>query len=397
MKSIYSICHLGELVTVKGGKRLPKGEKYARSPTQHPYLRVRDFACGTISEKDLRYLSEETYSKISQYTISDEDIYISIAGSIGIAGIIPKHLCGANFTENAAKLVIKDKSKLDACYLVYYLNSFGQHEIKKQVKATSQPKLALFRIEQVKIPLPSLQEQHRIVAILAKADRIRRKREEAIKLTEKLLRGQFLEMFGNPVVNPYGWELEKIGNLGKVIIGNTPPRSNSENYGDYIEWIKSDNITTPYHFLTKAEEKLSYQGKQIGRVVPSGSILVTCIAGSRKSIGRAALTDREVAFNQQINAIVPKKRINPYFLYSQFFVAQNLVQAQSTSSMKGLVTKSKFSNIIFINPSPEKQQEFGNWFLKFHEWLNKLYQDARLAEELFNSLSQRAFSGSLNN
>lgn len=395
MKSIYSIHHLGELVTVKGGRRLPKGEKYARNPTQYPYLRVRDFACGTISEKDLRYLSEETHFKISQYTISHEDIYISIAGSIGIAGIVPKHLCGANLTENAAKLVIKDKSKLEQSYLVYYLNTLGQHQIKKQVKTTSQPKLALFRIEQLKIPLPSLTQQRRIVAILDKADRIRRQRKEAIKLTEKLLHGHFLQIFGNPVVNPYGWELEKIGNLGKVIIGNTPPRANQENYGDYIEWIKSDNITTSYHFITQAEEKLSYQGKQIGRIVPPGSILVTCIAGSPKSIGKAALTDREVAFNQQINAIVPEKGINPYFLYSHFFVAQHLVRAKATNSMKGLVTKSRFADIVFLNPPQEKQQQFGNWFLKFHQWVNKLYQDAALSEQLFNSLIQRAFSGEI--
>ena len=395
MKSIYPIRHLGDLVTVKGGKRLPKGDKYARNRTQYAYLRVRDFAFGSIDETNLRYLTEETHSKISQYTISHEDIYISIAGSIGIAGIVPQHLCGANLTENAAKLAIKDKKKLDASYLVYYLNTLGQHEIRKQIKATSQPKLALFRIEKLKIPLPSLQQQRRIAAILDKADRIRRKREETIKLTEKLLLTQFLEMFGNPVTNPYGWELEKIGNLGKVITGNTPTRANSENYGDYIEWIKSDNITTPDHFITEAAEKLSFQGKQIGRVVPSGSILVICIAGSANSIGRAALTDREVTFNQQINAIVPKKDINPYFLYSHFFVAQYLVQAQSTNSMKGLVNKSKFSNIIFINPPQDKQQEFGNWFLKFHAWLNKLYQDAKLAEELFNSLTQRAFSGEL--
>lgn len=395
MKSIYSIHHLGELVTVKGGRRLPKGDKYARNPTQYPYLRVRDFASGTISEKDLRYLSEETHFKISQYTISHEDIYISIAGSIGIAGIVPKHLCGANLTENAAKLVIKDKSKLEQSYLVYYLNTLGQHQIKKQVKTTSQPKLALFRIEQLKIPLPSLTQQRRIVAILDKADRIRRQRKEAIKLTEELLRSHFLQIFGNPVVNPYGWELEKIGNLGKVITGNTPPRANSENYGDYIEWIKSDNITTSYHFITQAEEKLSYQGKQIGRVVPSGSILVTCIAGSASSIGRAALTDREVSFNQQINAIVPKKRINPYFLYSHFFVAKHLVRAKATNSMKGLVTKSRFADIVFLNPPQEKQQQFGNWFFKFHQWVNKLYQDAALSEQLFNSLIQRAFSGEI--
>ncbi|MEM6400908.1 MAG: restriction endonuclease subunit S [Cyanobacteria bacterium P01_D01_bin.116] len=395
MKSIYPIYSLGELVTVEGGKRLPQGEKYAQKITKYPYLRVCDFVDGSIDETDLRFLSKETHFKISQYTISHEDVYISIAGTIGLAGVVPKHLSNANLTENAAKLVIKDKNKLDQSYLVYYLNSLGQHQIKKQVNTTSQSKLALFRIDKIKIPLPSLEKQCQIAAILDKANSVRRKRKQAIKLTENLLRSQFLQMFGNPVQNPYGWELEKIGNLGKIITGNTPPRANRENYGDYIEWIKSDNITTPYHFLTSASEKLSYQGKRIARSVPPGSILVTCIAGSRNSIGKAALTDREVTFNQQINAIAPKKSVNPYFLYSHFFVAQHLVQAQLTDSIKGLVNKSKFSNIIFLNPPQEKQQQFGNWFLKFHKWLNKLYQDEKLAEQLFNSLVQRVFSREL--
>ncbi|MCJ8278706.1 MAG: restriction endonuclease subunit S, partial [Rivularia sp. ALOHA_DT_140] len=147
--------------------------------------------------------------------------------------------------------------------------------------------------------------------------------------------------------------------------------------------------------LTPASEKLSYEGKQVAKPVPAGSILVTCIAGSRNSIGKAALTDREVAFNQQINAIVPKRDVNAYFLYGQLFVAQHLVQAKSTDSMQGLVNKSKFSNIVFINPPLDKQDKFGNWFLKLHRYLNKLYQDKKLADELFNSLVQRVFCGEI--
>ncbi|MCJ8279505.1 MAG: restriction endonuclease subunit S, partial [Rivularia sp. ALOHA_DT_140] len=243
-KSIYQSCYLGQLVTIQGGKRIPKGDKYAHSYTDYPYLRVCNFAGGSIDETDLRFLSKETHSKISQYTISSEDVYISIAGTIGLTGIVPKHLSGANLTENAAKLVIKDKNKLDQSYLVHYLNSLGQHEIKKHVNSTSQSKLALFRIKKLKIPLPPLKEQLRIAAILDKADSVCRKRKQAIKITDELLRSQFLSMFGNPVINPYGWELETIGSLGKVITGNTPPRANKDNYGDYIEWIKSDNITT---------------------------------------------------------------------------------------------------------------------------------------------------------
>lgn len=395
MKSIYPTCNLGKLVTVEGGKRLPLGERYAQQITKYPYLRVCDFVRGSIDETDLRFLTEETHFKISRYTISCDDVYISIAGTIGIVGTVPEHLSNANLTENAAKLVIKNKNKLDRSYLVHYLNTLGQHQIKKQVNVTSQSKLPLFRIEKIKIPLPPLEKQRQIAAILDKADSVIQKREQTIEISEELLRSKFLEMFGNPVNNPYGWELERIGNLGKIITGNTPPRSNPENYGNYIEWIKSDNINTPYHFITTAAEKLSYQGKQIARTVPAESILVTCIAGSSKSIGKAAITDREVTFNQQINAIIPKKSINPYFLYSQFYVAQQLVQAQSTNSMKGLVNKSRFSNILFINPPQEKQELFGNWFLKFHKWLEKLYQDKKLSEQLFNSLVQRVFYGEI--
>ena len=393
MKSIYPTCHLGKLVKVEGGKRLPRGERYAQQITKYPYLRVCDFVGGTIDETKLRFLTEETRSKISQYTISSDDVYISIAGTIGIAGTVPEHLSNANLTENAAKLVIKDKNKLDRSYLVYYLNTLGQYQIEKQVNITSQSKLALFRIEKIKIPLPSLEKQHQIVAILDKADSICRKREQTIELTGELLKSKFLEMFGNPVSNPYGWELVRIADLGKVITGNTPSRANPENYGDYIEWIKSDNINTPHHFITQSTEKLSYQGKQIARTVPAESILVTCIAGSFNSIGRVALTDREVTFNQQINAIIPKTNVNPYFLYSHFFIAQHLVQAQSSNSIKGLVNKSRFSNIVFMNPPQAKQEIFGNWFLKFHKWLDKLYQDKIIAEQLFNSLVQRVFIG----
>mgnify|MGYP001801476033 FL=1 len=291
MKSIYPTCHLGKLVKVEGGKRLPRGERYAQQNTKYPYLRVCDFVRGTIDETDLRFLTEETQSKISQYTISSDDVYISIAGTIGIVGTVPEHLSNANLTENAAKLVIKDKNKLDRSYLVYYLNTLGQYQIEKQVNITSQSKLALFRIEKIKIPLPSLEKQRQIVAILDKADSICRKREQTIELTGELLKSKFLEMFGNPVSNPYGWELVRIADLGKVITGNTPSRANPENYGDYIEWIKSDNINTPHHFITQSTEKLSYQGKQIARTVPAESILVTSIAGSVNSIGRVALTD----------------------------------------------------------------------------------------------------------
>ncbi len=293
--------------------------------------------------------------------------------------------------------VIRPKSEIDGRYLFYMLwNSQFRHIAEQNMTGTAgQRRVPADFIKRYKIPLPPIAEQRRIACILDKADEIRRKRQEAIKLTEELGRSLFLDLFGDPVTNPKGWEIATLKDFGKIITGNTPPRADLDNYGDHIEWIKSDNITTPYHFLTKASEKLSIKGKEKGRVVPSGSVLVVCIAGSRSSIGRVSIADREVAFNQQINAIIPNRDIDTYFLYCHFLACQNLVQKKSTDSMKGLVSKSKFSSIKFIKPPESKQRIFGKQFQKFLEINQKLENYFISSENLFNSLLQRAFKGEL--
>jgi type I restriction enzyme S subunit len=90
-------------------------------------------------------------------------VYISIAGTTGLVGTVPEDLDGANLTENAAKLVIKDKKRLLKHFLVYALaGEGGQMEISQRTTKTSQPKLALMRIRQIPIPFPSPAEQRQI-------------------------------------------------------------------------------------------------------------------------------------------------------------------------------------------------------------------------------------------
>ena len=348
-----------------------------------PLVRIRDVVPG-YSET----YSDEDFDE--KYLLEDGDLLIGMDGEFNCA----RWKGGKALLNQRVCRVIASSKNLDDQYLFYFLpRPLKQIEAKSNFVTVKH--LSVKQIQAIKIPLPPLEEQRRIAAILDKADGVRRKRKEAIRLTEELLKSTFLEMFGDPVTNPKGWEIAKLGDFGKILTGNTPPRSVSENYGDEIEWIKSDNITTPEHFLTQAEEKLSAKGKKIARTVPNGSVLVTCIAGSRSSIGRAALTDREVAFNQQINAVVPNSDVDPYFLYGQLFVAQHLVQAQSTDSMKGMVNKSKFSSIEFIKPPSQKQQKFGKWFLGFHRYYMNLISGEEQSENLFNSLLQRAFRGEL--
>ncbi|MCA2654410.1 MAG: restriction endonuclease subunit S [Microcystis sp. M061S2] len=326
-----------------------------------------------------------------KYEVNTGDILVSWSASLGVFEWLEMEPAWLN--QHIFK-AIPDKAKVHKNYFKYSLGK-ALNDMECYLHGATMKHVNRKEFLSTKIYVPPLEEQRRIAAILDKADGVRRKRKEAIRLTEELLKSTFLEMFGDPVTNPKGWEIAKLGDFGKILTGNTPPRSVSENYGDEIEWIKSDNITTPEHFLTQAEEKLSAKGKKIARTVPNGSVLVTCIAGSRSSIGRAALTDREVAFNQQINAVVPNSDVDPYFLYGQLFVAQHLVQAQSTDSMKGMVNKSKFSSIEFIKPPSQKQQKFGKWFLGFHRYYMNLISGEEQSENLFNSLLQRAFRGEL--
>lgn len=239
--------------------------------------------------------------------------------------------------------------------------------------------------------MPSLAEQQRIADLLDKAETIRRKRQEAIALTDDLLRSTFLEMFGDPVTNPKGWPVVALTNFAAITTGNTPPRNVPAFYGEHIEWIKSDNINTSSHFLTPASERLSEAGRAVGRVAPSGSSLVTCIAGSKDCIGNIALADREVAFNQQINAVTPRAGADFRFVYALLLNGKPLIQSASTGGMKGMVSKGRLENLRFPRPPLDLQVKFGAAFdaIARASKRTKLAQEA--SEQAFFSLVNSAF------
>lgn len=173
---------VGIIGEVKGGKRLPSGHNLVEYKTNHAYLRVTDFSETDIQLQNIKYITDTTFSKISNYTISKKDIYISIAGTIGRVGIIQDILDGSNLTENAAKIT---NLKINQKYLLWLLLSTNvQMQMGESTKTTTQAKLALFRIEGISIPIPPLTEQQRIVdrieSLFAKLDEAKEKAQAAL-------------------------------------------------------------------------------------------------------------------------------------------------------------------------------------------------------------------------
>ena len=171
---------------------------------------------GTVLNDDIHYISKDIYNKISNYTISKNDIYITCAGTIGRVGIIPVEFDGANLTENADKIIIKHINKN---LLVKVLSSYiVQKQIQEVITTGCQPKLAIKKIEQLKIPLPPINEQQRIVerieSLFAKLDR-------AKELIENTL-AQF--------------EQNKMAILHKAFTGELTAKWRKENNIDLSSW-----------------------------------------------------------------------------------------------------------------------------------------------------------------
>ncbi|MBX2979190.1 MAG: restriction endonuclease subunit S [Flavobacteriales bacterium] len=180
----WEVVKLEDLADVRSGKRLPKGNALVAEDTGYPYIRVTDFEDNSVLTQQLLFVPTHIQPRIQRYIIEKDDVYISVAGSIGIVGMIPEELDGANLTENANRLVIRNKKRIEPRYLMYWLDSDRcQHEIKAQTLKNAQPKLALGRIKTLAVALPSIEEQKDMVLAL---DAVRTKRQVAERKTKTL-------------------------------------------------------------------------------------------------------------------------------------------------------------------------------------------------------------------
>ncbi|MDN5554167.1 restriction endonuclease subunit S [Prevotella sp.] len=155
---------LGNIATINGGKRIPAGNSLSTIDTGHTYIRVADMKNGTVITNDIHYISNDIYEQIKDYTISKDNLYITVAGTIGSIGEVPQELDNANLTENADKIVFYQIHKR---FLLYALTSDTiQSQVKSCTTKVGQPKLAIIRIQNFLIPIPPIKEQKAISSMV---------------------------------------------------------------------------------------------------------------------------------------------------------------------------------------------------------------------------------------
>ena len=151
---------------------------------------------------------------------------------------------------------------------------------------------------------------------------------------------------------PEGWEWTELGNIGEVVTGTTPSKKDSDNYGDFLPFVKPPDLHEG--FVSSAQDNLSKKGATKARIIQENSVLVSCIG----IIGKTGLTRKSVAINQQINGIIFNKDVNPLFglYYFQSSNARNWLRNKASATTVSIINKSKFSQTPFPLPPLDEQE-----------------------------------------
>ncbi|AHY40725.1 restriction endonuclease subunit S [Campylobacter jejuni] len=391
----WEVKKLEEIANIKGGKRLPKGKNLLDNNTKFAYIRVADFQDnGTINLQNIKFINENTYNVLKNYKIYDDNLYISIAGTIGKSGIIPKELNGAILTENAVKLEYIQNNISNKFMYFFTLSNIFKTQIQTSTKIVAQPKLAITRLKQIQIPLPPLKEQERIVGIL---DESFAKIDESIKILEQdllnldeLMQSALQKAF-NPLKDnakenyklPQSWEWKSLEEISENIsAGGDKPKNCTES--------KTAKNQIPVYANGVNNNGLVGYTDKATIIKPSLTI------SARGTIGFVCIRKEPYFPIVRLISLIPCENI--LCLHYLYFCLNFFIAKGEGSSIPQL-TIPKFKSLqIPLPPLKEQEQiaEHLDFVFEKAKALKELYtKELKDYEELKQSLLNKAFKGEL--
>ncbi|ENJ6607979.1 restriction endonuclease subunit S [Pseudomonas aeruginosa] len=340
--------------------------------------------------------SAEAPSRARQLVVAGDVLVATVRPNLNGVAVVPAELNGA--TASTGYCVLRaDEKNLHGRYLFHWVQtgSFVEDMMSKATGA-NYPAVSDKIVKESKIPLPPLPEQKRIAAILDKADAIRRKRQQAIQLADDFLRAVFLDMFGDPVTNPKGWDTCKCEALTSLVTYGLTVRP--EYHEEGIPLISAREIRTgelDFESCPKISrsdfDALSEKGR------PKKDDILFSKTGS---IGHCAIVKSELDFAVTQNAarIVPNKEVcDPIFLLA--FMRTNYFYDLANKEAKGNAVKDLQLGIMkdfpMYIPPISLQKKFVDVYSKASLLSEKVSGGSILLNSNFGALSQAAFSGQL--
>ena len=376
---------LGEVATVKGGKRLPKGINLITKPNSHPYIRVRDLNGKRILELDdsFEFVDDETQKAISRYIVTNGDIVLSIVGTIGLVSIVGDSLNEANLTENCVKLT--PFSGIDRDYLYYYLrSSYGQQEIARGTVGAVQAKLPIKNIQDITIPLPDEVAQGKIAAILSSLD-------TKIEINQRIndnLQQQAAALFSS-LYDRSNTEV-RFTDLIQILGGGTPKTGESTYWNGNIAFFTPKDVGAPYTLITEktiTENGLSHCNS---RLYPVSTVFVT----ARGTVGKVGMSGVPMAMNQSCYALVGKET-HQLLVYFYTLKAVDRLKHKASGAVFDAITTIDFESEQIMKLSNDDARAFLCIAEPmFQNVLNNCIENLRLST-LRDSLLPKLISGEI--
>ncbi len=280
-------------------------------------------------------------------------------------------------------------------WVYYMLQAF---KLERFVEGAGVPTLNRNLVHDELIPLPPLEEQKRIAAILDKADSVRRKRQQAIDLADDFLRSVFLDMFGDPISNPKGFKKGTIRELIESANYGTSGKA-SETEGKY-PILRMGNITYEGGWDFTNLKYLDLSEKDEPKYLTQKGDLLFNRTNSKELVGKTAVFDEDepMAIAGYLIRVRPNEHGNNYYIsgyLNSFHGKQTLLNMCKSIVGMANINAQELQDIKILLPPIELQNEYEQIVRATKSKLKSFEKSAELLEDNFNSLSQKAFAGEL--
>lgn len=401
LEKLGNIC---EFINGDRGKNYPSGKDFVNNGI--PFINAGHIKNNKIDFQNMNYIGEEKYKILGSGKVRRNDILYCLRGSLGKHAVV-------EIDEGAiasSLVIIRPNEKIVFTnYLRHYL-SFDEiySQILKANNGSSQPNLSAASVKEFTVYLPSLEIQIKIAEILDKAQEITNKRKAQIEALDELVKSKFIEMFGDPINNPNGWEVKNLRDISTKILSGNTPKGGSEVYVDEgIMFFRSQNVWKDRLVL----DDIAYIDEKTHKKMKNSSlknrdILMTKtgrINTENSSLGRAAMflgEDDSANINGHVYLIRLQDGIIHEFVL--FILTTNEYREYIRSVCVGgidkrQINKEHLEEFPIIFPPIELQNQFANFVNQVDKLKFEMKASLRELENNFNSLMQRAFNGELFN
>ena len=363
-----------------------------------------------LQEDSFGYLTKEKADSLKKCNAHRGDIIVTHRGTLGQIVYVPVNSKYDRYVISQSQFRFRCKADLvDVQYLVYYFHTReGQYKILANASQVGVPALAratsTFRL--IDINLPLLEDQRRIASILSSLDR-------KIELNNKInadLEEMAQAIFKNWFVDfepfkdgkfvdselgmiPEGWKVGCLGDMGAVVCGKTPSKSNSNYYGGDIPFIKIPDMHGNV-FVENSEDRLTEEGSlsQIKKLIPPYSLMVSCIA----TVGLVSINTKPSHTNQQINTVIPHNKSALFYLYQHIKNNEEFLKNMGRGGTTTLNVNTKsFSNIRLLIPSEIALEQFHGIVEGLFKKIEQNLHESRTLSLLRDTLLPRLMSGEL--